>query len=116
MKNFLPYLPQITFAKWVTVGFVYRVTERQQKNMMNGENLAIVFAPTLLRTPETDPLTSLTAVKFERELIEILIGEQARIFDTWNLEQPRIYKFVHKVNYEERWFPTVILLLVRIPK
>ena len=50
--------------------------------MMNGENLAIVFAPTLLRTPETDPLISLNAVKFERDLIEILIAEHTRIFDT----------------------------------
>jgi hypothetical protein len=58
-----------------------RVTEHQQKNMMGSENLSIVFAPTLLRSPETDPLTSLQAVKFERELIELLILHQSSIFD-----------------------------------
>ncbi|ESO07965.1 hypothetical protein HELRODRAFT_75127, partial [Helobdella robusta] len=55
------------------ISHLHRVTEKQQKNMMNAENLAIVFAPTLLRSPETDPLFSLTAVRYERELIELLI-------------------------------------------
>ena len=59
----------------------FRVTEQQQKNMMNAENLAIVFAPTLLRSPETDPLSSLSAVKYERELIETLITHHNKLFD-----------------------------------
>ena len=59
----------------------YRVTEHQQQNMMNAENLAIVFSPTLLRSPETDPLSSLTAVKYERELIEILITHHTILFE-----------------------------------
>ena len=59
-----------------------RVTEYQHKNMMNPENLAIVFAPTLLRSPENDPLLSLTAVKFERELIELFIMYYKLLFET----------------------------------
>jgi len=58
-----------------------KTTEHQQQNMMSAENLAIVFAPTLLRSPETDPLSSLTAVKFERELIEFLIIHNTILFD-----------------------------------
>ena len=57
------------------------MTEQQQKNMMNAENLAIVFAPTLVRSPETDPLSSLTAVKYERELIETLISHSNKLFE-----------------------------------
>lgn len=60
---------------------LHRVTEKQQQNMMNAENLAIVFAPTLLRSPETDPLFSLTAVRYEREFIEILILNHKCMFD-----------------------------------
>ena len=59
----------------------FRVTEHQQQNMMSAENLAIVFAPTLLRSPETDPLSSLTAVKYERELIEFLVIHNGILFD-----------------------------------
>jgi len=59
----------------------HRVTEHQQQNMMSAENLAIVFAPTLLRSPETDPLISLSAVKYERELIELLILHHSVLFD-----------------------------------
>ena len=62
----------------VSVG---RVTEKQSKNMMSAENLAIVFAPTLLRSPESDPLTGLTSVKYERELIELLLEHQNRLLD-----------------------------------
>ena len=50
--------------------------------MMTAENLSIVFAPTLLRSPETDdPLSSLSAVKYERELVEIMIMHNERLFD-----------------------------------
>ena len=62
-------------------GCDFRATEHQQRNMMSSENLAIVFAPTLLRSPETDPLTSLTASKYERELIEMLISNQTSLFE-----------------------------------
>ena len=59
-----------------------RVTDHQQQNMMNSENLAIVFAPTLLRSPETaDPISGMQAVKYERALVEILILHQSVLLD-----------------------------------
>ena len=49
---------------------------------MSAENLSIVFAPTLLRSPESDdPLTSLSAVKYERELVELMIMHHVMLFD-----------------------------------
>lgn len=60
---------------------VVRVSEHQQQNMMSAENMAIVFAPTLLRSPETDPLISLSVVKYERELIETLVLHHNILFD-----------------------------------
>ncbi|CAH1775714.1 unnamed protein product [Owenia fusiformis] len=60
---------------------LHRVTDKCKSNMMNAENLATVFAPTLLRSIDTDPITSLTAVKFEKEVIELLILFQSTIFD-----------------------------------
>ncbi|KAH9509786.1 N-chimaerin [Bulinus truncatus] len=41
-----------------------RVVEHKSKNMMSSENLAIVFAPTLLRSDDADPMASLMAAKF----------------------------------------------------
>jgi hypothetical protein len=67
-------------VKFKSVLFVSRVTEKQSKNMMNPENLSIVLAPTLLHAPETDPLSGLTAVRYERELIELIIGHQNTLF------------------------------------
>ena len=57
--------------------------------MMSSENLAIVFAPTLLRSPETDPLSGLTAVKFERELVELLIEHGGRLLESNPSPVPR---------------------------
>ena len=59
----------------------HRVTEQKQVNMMSPENLATVFAPTILRSPETDPLTSLTAVKYERELVDLIISNHNLLFE-----------------------------------
>ncbi|KAK2181210.1 hypothetical protein NP493_406g00006 [Ridgeia piscesae] len=64
------------------IAHLYRVTEQKQVNMMSPENLATVFAPTILRSPETDPLTSLTAVKYERELVDLIIIHQNILFDS----------------------------------
>lgn len=83
------------------------MTEHQQQNMMNAENLAIVFAPTLLRSPETDPLFSLSAVKYERELIELLIINHSVLFIwsvgrnawfRWSAERARDYVRVATVE------------------
>ena len=60
---------------------LHRVSERHSRNMMSAENLAIVFAPTLLRSPESDPLSGLTGVKYERELIELLIENSTRLLE-----------------------------------
>ena len=61
--------------------YLSRVSDHQQQNMMSAENMAIVFAPTLLRSPETDPLISLSVVKYERELIELLVLHHNILFD-----------------------------------
>ncbi|ELT91249.1 hypothetical protein CAPTEDRAFT_163990 [Capitella teleta] len=82
LQHSLAQLPPAHFhtLKYL-MAHLHRVTEHQQQNMMNAENLAIVFSPTLLRSPEADPLTSLTAVKYERELIETLVTHQNIIFE-----------------------------------
>jgi len=82
LRNCLALLPPSHYhtTKYL-MSHLHRVTEAKHKNMMSSENLAIVFAPTLLRSPETDPLSGLTAVKYERELIEILIIHHNVLFD-----------------------------------
>lgn len=82
LKHMLAQLPPAHYhtLKYL-MAHLHRVTEQQNKNMMSAENLAIVFAPTVLRSPETDPLSSLTAVKYERELIEMMINHHTTLFD-----------------------------------
>jgi hypothetical protein len=79
------HLSQLPPAHYHTLKYLmahlHRVTDHQQQNMMNAENMAIVFAPTLLRSPETDPLISMSVVKYERELIELLVMHHNVVFD-----------------------------------
>ncbi|GAB1608549.1 N-chimaerin-like isoform X2 [Argonauta hians] len=54
-----------------------RVIEQQSKNMMSPENLAIVFAPTLMRSP--DATASLMAVKLEQTVTELILSNQKEL-------------------------------------
>ena len=60
----------------------YRVTKRKTENMMNEENLSIVFGPTLMRAPESDSLDVLNDMKSQRLVIESLISCQDVLFDS----------------------------------
>ncbi|PAA83717.1 hypothetical protein BOX15_Mlig008797g1 [Macrostomum lignano] len=63
---------------------LHRVAARQRINMMSPENLAIVLAPTLLRSPSAeyiaDPLRVLNNAKYERLVVEMLISEYETVF------------------------------------
>jgi len=50
-----------------------RVASHQHTNLMGAENLATVFAPNLLRSPESEVQCGWSALKHERDLIELLI-------------------------------------------
>ena len=60
--------------------FFFRVTEKKSKNMMGPENLAIVFAPTVMRSPDSDPMMSLLAVGKEQKSTELLITHYKDLF------------------------------------
>lgn len=57
-----------------------KVTEKKPKNMMGPDNLAIVFAPTLMRSPEPDPFVSLLAAGHEQRSIEVMISCYKELF------------------------------------
>ena len=59
---------------------VSRVTEQKSKNMMGPDNLAIVFAPTLMRSPDANPLVSLMYAQYEQRCVEIIITNYREIF------------------------------------
>ncbi|XP_077435156.1 N-chimaerin [Vanacampus margaritifer] len=50
-----------------------RVTQNEKCNLMNAENLAIVFGPTLMRTPDLDAMTALNDIRYQRQVVEVLI-------------------------------------------
>ncbi|CAH3164219.1 unnamed protein product [Porites lobata] len=64
------------------LGHLYRVAKRKSENMMNEENLSIVFGPTLMRAPESDSLNVLTEMKCQRLVIESLISCQDVLFES----------------------------------
>lgn len=66
-----------------TWSWFFRVTECRSKNMMTSENLAIVFGPTLMRSPDSDPMLNLMSVGAEQKSVELLISQARDLFLKW---------------------------------
>lgn len=49
---------------------------------MNAENLAIVFGPTLMRAPNMDAVTALNDIRYQRQVVEVLIKNEDVLFWT----------------------------------
>ena len=59
-----------------------RVAKKKKENMMNEENLSIVFGPTLMRAPDSDSIDILNDMKCQRLVIENLITCQDVLFES----------------------------------
>lgn len=57
-----------------------RVTQNETFNLMNAENLAIVFGPTLMRAPNVDAITALNDIRYQRQVVEALIKNEDALF------------------------------------
>lgn len=57
-----------------------RVTQNEKYNLMNAENLAIVFGPTLMRAPNLDAITALNDIRYQRQVVEVLIKNEDVLF------------------------------------
>ncbi|XP_078118928.1 N-chimaerin isoform X4 [Sander vitreus] len=57
-----------------------RVTQNEKFNLMNAENLAIVFGPTLMRAPNLDAITALNDIRYQRQVVEVLIKNEDTLF------------------------------------
>ncbi|XP_036411375.1 beta-chimaerin isoform X1 [Megalops cyprinoides] len=57
-----------------------RVTAFQKENLMSAENLAVVFGPTLLRPPDQSTLASLSDMRQQRLLVQLLIENEDILF------------------------------------
>lgn len=58
----------------------YRVTMNEKDNLMNAENLGIVFGPTLMRPPEDSTLTTLHDMRYQKLIVQILIENEDVLF------------------------------------
>lgn len=47
---------------------------------MSAENLGIVFGPTLMRAPNQDAMTALNDVRYQRQVVEVLIKNEDVLF------------------------------------
>jgi len=54
---------------------------------MGCENLAIVFAPTLMRSPEANPMISLMSAQFEQKFVVLLITYYRDFFSKISSQQ-----------------------------
>lgn len=59
---------------------IYRVTQNEKDNLMNAENLGIVFGPTLMRAPDLDAMTALNDIRYQRQVVESLIKNEDILF------------------------------------
>ncbi|XP_053295362.1 N-chimaerin isoform X2 [Pleuronectes platessa] len=57
-----------------------RVTQNEKFNLMNKENLAIVFAPTLMCAADLDAITALNDIRYQRQVVETLIKNEDVLF------------------------------------
>lgn len=57
-----------------------RVTMNEKDNLMNAENLGIVFGPTLMRPPEDSTLTTLHDMRYQKQIVQILIENEDVLF------------------------------------
>ncbi|KAF6727113.1 N-chimaerin [Oryzias melastigma] len=57
-----------------------RVTQNEKFNLMSAENLGIVFGPTLMRAPDQDAITALNDVRYQRQVVEVLIKNEEVLF------------------------------------
>lgn len=60
--------------KW-TIAYLRRVCsdENVRKNRMTASNLAMIFAPNLLRCPSQDPVVIMSTQKYQQKFVENLI-------------------------------------------
>ena len=47
---------------------------------MNAENLAIIFGPTLMQAPDMDALKALNDIRYQRQVVELLIKKEDVLF------------------------------------
>jgi hypothetical protein len=52
----------------------------EKDNLMNAENLGIVFGPTLMRPPEDSTLTTLHDMRYQKLIVQILIENEDVLF------------------------------------
>uniref|UniRef100_H2MT18 Chimerin 1 n=2 Tax=Oryzias latipes TaxID=8090 RepID=H2MT18_ORYLA len=57
-----------------------RVTQNEKFNLMSAENLGIVFGPTLMRAPNQDAMAALNDVRYQRQVVEVLIKNEEVLF------------------------------------
>ncbi|XP_049583515.1 N-chimaerin [Syngnathus scovelli] len=57
-----------------------RVAQHEKSNLMSAENLAIVFGPTLMRTPDLDAMSALNDIRYQRQVVEALIKNVDALF------------------------------------
>uniref|UniRef100_A0AAY4EVP9 Beta-chimaerin n=1 Tax=Denticeps clupeoides TaxID=299321 RepID=A0AAY4EVP9_9TELE len=57
-----------------------RVTQNEKDNLMNAENLGIVFGPTVMRAPDLDAMTALNDIRYQRQVVETLIKNEDILF------------------------------------
>ena len=83
IKKVLKFLPPVNLVLLKTLcEFLHKVMQNQEVNKMTSSNLAIVFAPNLLRPPQQDDLKAMFGdSKHANALMKTLIEQYTEIFE-----------------------------------
>lgn len=60
--------------------FSIRVTMYEKDNLMNAENLGIVFGPTLMQPPDQNTLATLNDMRHQKLIVQLLIEHEDILF------------------------------------
>lgn len=58
----------------------YRVQEQSKKNRMDATNLAVVFAPSIMRSPYGSGIQAVQKLPEQKKVIELLISQCTNFF------------------------------------
>ncbi|XP_065829086.1 beta-chimaerin-like [Oscarella lobularis] len=82
LRTALQNLPKPHFnSLFFLMSHLTRVTERSDKNMMDADNLGIVFGPTVMRSEKANNLEALTEVPLQKKAVSLMIQYKAFLFE-----------------------------------
>lgn len=103
-------------SNYITVynlSFCCRIERHKKRNKMTLKNLAVIFAPTLLRPPQQNGLMEVKRLPGQREAVELLIKNFDTLL-TWSKSLITIFKYLKLYNFNYYNFMIIVKIIVTV--